>query len=82
MIEVEGKIVNHHVSILIYLRESYSYIDPKEMEKLHLKKSKLEKSTLVQLATGTKRRINEAIGICPINMNGVSTNVDMNIISL
>jgi hypothetical protein len=48
----------------------------------HLKKSKLEKSCLVQLATGTKRRINENIKDCPINLNGVNTNVDMNIIPL
>jgi hypothetical protein len=47
-----------------------------------LEKSKLKKSSLVQLATGTKRRINETVRGCPINMNGVNTIVDMNIIPL
>jgi hypothetical protein len=45
-------------------------------------KSKLEISWLIQLATGTKRRINENVRVCPVNMNGVNTNFDMNIIQL
>jgi hypothetical protein len=49
---------------------------------LRLDKSKLEKSSLVQLANGTKRRINEIVKGCPINLNGVNTFFDMNIISL
>jgi hypothetical protein len=52
------------------------------VEKLHLEKSKLEKSSLVQLATRTKRRINEIVRGCPINMNGVNAIVDMNFIPL
>jgi predicted aspartyl protease len=82
MIEVEGKIINHPVAILIDSGESHCYIDPKIVDRLHLEKSKLEKSSLVQLATGTKRRINETVRGCPINLNGVNTNVDMNIIPL
>jgi hypothetical protein len=37
---------------------------------------------LVQLATGTKRRINDIVKGCPISLNGVNTVVDMNIIPL
>jgi hypothetical protein len=37
---------------------------------------------LVQLAIETKRRINETTKGCPINLNGLSTNVDLNIIPL
>jgi hypothetical protein len=37
---------------------------------------------LVQLATGTKRKINEVVRSCLIILNGVSTNVDINIIPL
>jgi hypothetical protein len=72
----------NHVSILIDSGASHCYIDPKIVDIFHLEKSKLEKSSLVQLATGTKRRINETVRGCPINLNGVSTNVDMNIIPL
>jgi hypothetical protein len=82
MIEVEGKVINQPVSILIDLRASHCYIDPKIGDRLHLDKIKLEKSRLVQLVTRTKRRINEVVRSCFINLNGVSTNADMNIIPL
>jgi hypothetical protein len=82
MIEVEGKIINQPVTILIDLGESHCYIDPKIVDRLHLEKSKLGKSSLVQLAIRTKRRINEVAKSCPININGVNTVVDMNIIPL
>jgi hypothetical protein len=79
---VEGNIINLPATILIDLGEIHCYIDPKIVDRLHLEKSKLEKSSLVQLATRIKRRINEVVRSCPINLNGVSTNVDMNIIPL
>jgi hypothetical protein len=82
MIEVEGKIINHLVSILIDLGAIHSYIDPKVVVRFHLKKSKHENSSLAQLSTGTKRMINEIVKYCPINLKGVNTNVDMNIIPL
>jgi hypothetical protein len=82
MIEVEGKIINQHVAILIDSGASHYYIDPKIVARFHLEKSKLKQSSLVQLATGTKRRINETVRGFPINLNGVSTNVDLNIIPL
>ena len=82
MIEVECKIINNPVSILIDSRESHDYIDPKIVDRLHLEKSKLEKTSLVQLATRTKRRINDMVIGCSISLNGVNTNVDINIIPL
>ena len=82
MIEVEGKIINRYVVFLIDSRQSHCYIDPKIVDRLHLEKSKLEKSSLFNLATGTKRRINEVVRSCPINLNGLSTIVDTTIIPL
>jgi hypothetical protein len=82
MIEVEGKIINQHVSILIDLGASHCYIDPKIVDRLHLETSKLGKSSLVQLATGTKRRIHNMVKGCFISLNGVNTSVDLNIIPL
>jgi len=79
---VEGNIINQNVSILIYLGDIQCYIDPKIVEKLHLEKSKIEKSSLVQLSIGTKKRINMTIECCPINKNEISTNSNINIISL
>jgi hypothetical protein len=82
MIEVEGKIINQHVPILIDSGESHCYIDPKIVDRLHLEKSNLGKSSLVQLATGTKRRIHDMVKGCSISLNGVNTNIDLNIIPL
>jgi hypothetical protein len=52
------------------------------VENLHLEKHNLENSSLVRLVTETKRRINEIVKCFPINLNGVSTNIGMNIIPL
>jgi hypothetical protein len=52
------------------------------MEIFHLPKNKLGKSWLVQLATGEKRKINEMVKACPMDMNGLHTKVDLNIIPL
>jgi hypothetical protein len=82
MIEVESKIINQPIVILIYSGASHCYIDPKVVDRLHLEKSKLGKSSLVQLATGTKRRIHDMVRGCSISLNGVNTNADLNIIPL
>jgi hypothetical protein len=78
MIEVEGKIINQQVVILIDSGVDHCYIDPKIVDRLQLEKSKLQKSSLVQLTISTKRRINGMFRGCPISLNGVSIVVDMN----
>jgi hypothetical protein len=82
MIEVEGKIINHPVAIFIDSGEIHCYINPKIVDILHLEKSKLGKESLVQLATGTKRRIHDMVKSCSISLNGFNTNMDLNIIPL
>jgi hypothetical protein len=82
MIEVEGKINDQPIAILIDSGSSHSYIDPKLVERFNLPRSKLGKSWLVQLATRAKRIINELAKECPMDMNGLSTKVDLNIIPL
>jgi hypothetical protein len=61
MIELEGKIDNQNIAILIDSGASDSYIDPNIIERFKLNKSKHEKFWLVQLAIGTKRIINELV---------------------
>jgi hypothetical protein len=73
MIEVEGKIKNQTIVILIDSISTHRYIDPKMVEILHFPRSKIGKSWLVQLATGGKRKINEMVKACPMDMNGLST---------
>jgi hypothetical protein len=82
MIEVEGKIMNQPVAILIDSGTSHCYIDPKIVDILHLEKSKLGKASLVQLATGTKRRIHYMDKGCSISLNGMNNSTDINIIPL
>ena len=82
MIEVEGMINNHAFTILIDSGASHSYVDPKVVESLHLTKSKHEKSWLVQLATGTKRKVIELVKSCSVDMKGMSTKAELNILPL
>jgi hypothetical protein len=80
MIEVEGKIYNQHVVILINLGASHSYIDPKLLDRFYLENINIERSCLVQLAIGTKKMINEFVRSCPVDLNGVNTIVYLNAI--
>jgi hypothetical protein len=82
MIEVEGMINNQTIAILIDLGSSHSYIDPKMVESLHFPRSKHGKSSLVQLANGAKRKVNEMVKSCLMDMNGLNTRADSNILPL
>jgi hypothetical protein len=82
MIEVEGMINNRPLVILIDSGASHSYVDPRVVESLHLTRSKHEKSWLVQLATGTKRKVTELVKSCSVDMKGMSTKAELNILPL
>jgi predicted aspartyl protease len=82
MIEVEGMINNHAFTILIDSGASHSYIDPRVVESLQFSRRKHEKSWLVQLATGTKRKVTELVKSYPVDMNGLSTKAELNILPL
>jgi hypothetical protein len=82
MIEVEGMINNQPLVILIDSGVSHSYVDPRVVESMHLMRSKHEKSWLVQLATGTKRKVIELVKSCSVDMNGMRTKAELNILPL
>jgi hypothetical protein len=82
MIEVEGKINNQTIAILIDLGASHSYLDPKMVDIFHFPRSKLGKPWMVHLAIGSKRNINEMVKACPMDMNGLSTRAYLNILPL
>jgi hypothetical protein len=82
MIEVEGKINNQTIAILIDSGASHSYPDPNMAERFHLLKSKHGTPWLVQLAIGAKRKFNAMVKACLMDMNGLSTKADLNIIPL
>ena len=82
VVEVEGKIVLQSVSILIDPRYTHSYITPKIVEICTFKKLKHSESLLVQLDTGTKRKVSEIIEKFPLDMDGLFTYTNLNILPL
>ena len=64
MMEVQGMIQNQSISILIDPGASLSYISPSIVEKCSLSLKKFEKSWLVELATGTKRKVVNYVENC------------------
>jgi hypothetical protein len=82
VIEVEGMIKNLTIAILIYSGSSHSYIDRKMVEIFHFPRRKNGKYWLLQLATKAKRKVNEMVKSCPVDMNGLSTKEYLNILPL
>jgi hypothetical protein len=82
MIEVEGMVNNHAFTILIASGYSNSYIDSKVVERFILLIIKYEKYWLVQLSTRSERKFVELVKSCPVDMNGLSTKADLNILPL
>ena len=64
MVEVAGKNVEQYVSILIDPSSTHSYITPRVVEICPFKKVKHSKSWLVQLSTGTKRKVSDVVEKC------------------
>ena len=61
VVEVAGKIIEQFVSVLIEPGSTHSYITPRVVEICSFKKLKHSKSWLVQLATGTKRKVSPVV---------------------
>ena len=82
MVEVEGKISDLPVTVLIDLGASLSYISLGVVEKCKIKPEKFQQSWLVQLATGTKRKVTHKFPKTTIQLNGFATEVTLNILPL
>jgi hypothetical protein len=82
MIEVEGMINNQTNVILIDSGDSHSYMNPEMVESLQFPRSKHGKSWLVQLAIGAKRKVNEMVKSCLMDMNGLNTKANLKIFPL
>jgi len=82
MVEVEGTLKKTPISIFIDPGASLSYVSPGIVEKCKLQKSKFPKSWLVQLATGTKRKVTDFVKCCALDMNGFISQADLNILPL
>jgi hypothetical protein len=82
VVDMEGMISNHLVSILIDPNSNLSCVSPQTIEKCKLQQVKHVKSWLVQLANGTKRKVIEVIPACQFIMNGLPTQETLNMLPL
>ena len=82
VVEIEGKILNACISILIDLGACRSYVSPKIVDLCKLGKIKHDKPWPVQLATGTKWKVLEIVKECEVNLNGFPTKLNLNILPL
>jgi hypothetical protein len=69
MVDMESMIANHLIYILIDLGSNLNYVVPHTVDKCKLQPHKHSKSGLVQLATGTKRKVAEVIPTCQFIMD-------------
>ena len=82
MVEIEGKIQNNYIFVLIDIRSSLSYICPTIIEKHKLPKDKHRKYWTFQLAIGTNHKVLEIVKNCSIKMDEMETQVNLNILPL
>jgi hypothetical protein len=82
VVEIEGMIFNHLVSVLIDPGSNLSYISPKAVDKCKLQPRKQTKPWLVQLATDTKRKVVEAIPACQLMLSTFPTQATLNVLPL
>jgi len=82
IVEVQGKILEKDVSILIDLRSTLSYIPPFVVERCNLVKEKQIKPWLVQLDIRTKRKMTQISINCTVNLNGMHMTLNLNILPL
>jgi hypothetical protein len=82
VVEIKGMITNYLVSILIDPGSNLSYISPKAVDKCKSHPHKHAKPWLVQLATGTKRKVVEVIPSCQFTMGEFPTQETLNILPL
>jgi predicted aspartyl protease len=82
VVEIEGKINDTRIFVLIDPGATLSYITPNVVESNKLKKLKHAKSWLVQLVTGTKRKVVEFVHDCELNLDGQNIKTHLNILPL
>ena len=81
-VEVEGKINQIPISILIDLGSSLSYISPSLVEKCKLSVEKFVRYWLVQLATRAKRKLIRFVKNCVVTMDQFETSVKLNVLPI
>jgi hypothetical protein len=81
-VEIEGKINNTRIYVLIDPGATLSYIAPGVVDSNKLKKTRHAKSWLVQLAIRTKRKVSDFISDYEFSLGGQNTKTNLNILPL
>jgi hypothetical protein len=82
VVDMEGMVANHLVSILIDSSSNLNYVAPYIIDKCKMQPFRHVNTWLVQLATGTKRKVVEAIPTFQFITDGLSTRATLNILPL
>ena len=82
VVDMDGTIANHLVSILIDPNSNLSYVAPHIVDKCKLQLVRHVKPWLVQLATRTKRKLTKAIPACQFVMSGFLTQENLKMLPL
>ena len=82
MVEVEGKLNQIPISILIDPGAILSYISHNLVEKCKLSVENFARSQLVQLATGAKIKVISFVKNCAVTMDEFETSVKLNVLPL
>ena len=80
--EVEGKLNQKPISILIDPGASLSYVSPSLVEKCNLPVEKFTMSWLAQLSIGAKRKVINFSKDCTLFMNQLETSIKLNVVPL
>jgi len=76
------KLCDKFISILIDPRSNYNYVSPDLVDKCGLNMELHAESWLVQLATGTKKRVHHWVRACAFDLNCMPTTTHLNGLSL
>eukprot|EP00253_Pinus_taeda_P035610 PITA_35610 len=82
MVEFEGKISDHTITVLIDPGATLSYVSPKIVERCKLQPVKFKNPWLVQLAKGAKRRVTAKIKDCSFTIAGQPVMANLNVLPL
>eukprot|EP00253_Pinus_taeda_P027303 PITA_27303 len=80
IVEMDDKLFDQVISILIDPGSNYSYVSPDLVDKCGLNTEFHFESWLVHLDTGTKKRVHHWVRACTFDLNGMPTTTHLNVL--
>lgn len=82
IIDMDDMLCDQFISILIDPRPNYSYLNPAMVDNSSLGKEVHVYSSLLKMATRTKKRVLHWVGACEFELNGMPTTTHLNVLFL